>query len=93
MSNEKKHRRRPTLPHPGERDWFDSASKILSSEDQADYRRKKGLCPTCGLIRTHKLTVWNSLSPEVCAFGLHMISIYFYFSHIPVSSRCALLQC
>lgn len=49
---------------------LDGGLRIMSLDEAKAKRKSKGLCPTCGEVRTHKPGIWKAMMPEVRLRGV-----------------------
>lgn len=59
-------------------------------QKQKKNRRRSGMCPTCGEVRTHKPGLWKQMLPEVSSEQLHFI---FCRVHISRAVYCVCKKC
>ena len=59
----------PSRPHPGERpNRLDSEGHLMEREEQIEKWRRQGICPLCGITRTHKKHFGVMMKPLVRFF-------------------------
>jgi hypothetical protein len=78
----------PSRPHPGERpNRLDSEGHLMEREEQIEKWRRQGICPLCGITRTHKKHFGVMMKPLVRFFlfvcGYFLYTLYdLYFCTI-----------
>ena len=55
---------------------LDGGLRVMTLDEQREKRKKKGLCMTCGEVRTHKPGLWKAWTPDVSFVGSIYTSIF-----------------
>ena len=70
----------PSRPHPGERpNRLDSEGHLMEREEQIEKWRRQGICPLCGITRTHKKHFGVMMKPLVRNF---CVWIFLYINFV-----------
>ena len=81
----------PFRPHPGERpNRLDSEGHLMEREEQIEKWRRQGICPLCGITRTHKKHFGVMMKPLVRFFLWIFLYINFVCMICILSHLCSL---